>query len=125
MFTYPDGLNLIWGDDRLLQIVISNLLSNSIKYSEVGSEIIIDISQDTDRCTLQISDHGIGISEEDQKHLFEAYYRADNTGNVKGIGLGLKIVKDFVELHGGEISVSSELDKGTTFMICLPIRGVE
>ena len=64
----------------------------------------------------------IGISEEEQQHLFDAFRRGANVGDIEGVGLGLSIVKQFVELHGGTISVESEVNKGTTFTVILPIR---
>jgi signal transduction histidine kinase len=70
--------------------------------------------------TIGVTDEGIGIPEDDQKRLFDAFHRAGNVGTIEGTGLGLAIVKQVVELHGGTVSFSSELNKGTTFTIKLP-----
>ena len=71
---------------------------------------------------LSVKDEGIGISEEDQRHLFDEFYRGLNVTKIEGTGLGLSIVKQFVELHDGAINVESEVNKGTTFTIILPLR---
>lgn len=122
IYTYQEGLEPLWADSRLLRIIMSNLLSNAAKYSPKGSEIRIDLGKENHEQILSIADQGIGMSEEEQAHLFEAYYRADDTGYTKGIGLGLKIAKEFVELHGGRIEVKSEANKGTQFSIILPVK---
>jgi two-component system sensor histidine kinase/response regulator len=108
-------------DPKLLQHVFSNLLSNAIKYSPSGGTVAFILTRDEDNITVQITDQGIGIPEEAQARLFEAYHRAENVGDIRGTGLGLSIVKQFVELHGGTIQVQSEVNKGSTFTVVLPI----
>lgn len=120
IFTYEQGLGDLIVDEKLLRIILSNLLSNAIKYSPKGKVICLDVLRQDETCAFRVSDEGIGISLEDQVHLFEAYHRASNVDNVKGIGLGLKIVKDFVELHHGRIEVESIIGEGTIFTIFLP-----
>jgi signal transduction histidine kinase len=71
---------------------------------------------------ITVSDQGIGISREDQKHLFERFFRGSNAGNIQGTGLGLNIVAGYVQLLGGTISCNSELNKGTTFTTVIPIH---
>jgi two-component system, OmpR family, phosphate regulon sensor histidine kinase PhoR len=102
--------------------MINNLLSNAVKYSERPPEITIEGFTSNDSATISITDNGIGISRNDQKHIFDKFYRA-STGNIhkfKGLGLGLYYVKKIAEAHGGDVSVSSRPGKGSTFTITLP-----
>ncbi|MTJ13381.1 hybrid sensor histidine kinase/response regulator [Anabaena sp. UHCC 0187] len=107
-------------DSTLLQRILINLLSNSIKYSPPGSEIYFDLECHNQIATFRIQDQGIGIPLENQSKLFEAFYRCSNVGNIKGTGLGLAIVKKCVEVHEGTISLVSKEKLGTTFIISLP-----
>lgn len=102
-------------DAHLLKSSIINLISNAIKYS--GEDTFIEFTTEiTDtECTIVIRDNGIGIPEEDQKNLFEPFFRAHNTGNIPGTGLGLNIVKRYVALMGGELEYWSAIHKGTSF----------
>lgn len=121
IFESSDQIDEIHGDRLLLGYILRNLLSNAIKYSPEGGEIALRLTSDRRDITLVIQDEGIGIPPEDQVRLFEPYHRASNVGTIRGTGLGLKIVKDCVELHGGRIEVTSELNQGTTFTLTLPI----
>jgi signal transduction histidine kinase len=109
-----------FSDKKLLKNVLINLLSNAIKFSPEGSLISVDCSVKNDRALIQVSDKGIGISEEDMEHLFSSFYRAKNAVNIQGTGMGLHIVKRYLDLLGGSVDVKSELNKGTTFYITLP-----
>jgi signal transduction histidine kinase len=108
-------------DPKLLRHILSNLLSNAIKYSPAGSTVYFELVRNNENLLFCIRDEGIGISEEEQQHLFDAFRRGANVGDIEGIGLGLSIVKQFVELHDGTISVESEVNKGTTFTVTIPI----
>lgn len=110
----------IWLDPSLLRKIVVNLLSNAIKYSAEGSLIRIQSYSDDTQITLVVNDQGIGISPDDQAHLFEQFYRAKNAVNIPGTGLGLHIVAKYVELMQGTISLRSELNKGTTITLTLP-----
>ena len=102
---------------------IQNLLENAVKYNENEPKIYIDTSNEADLFILSIRDNGIGISSEDQKYIFNKFYRV-STGdrhNIKGFGLGLSYVKQIIEAHGGSIKVKSQLGKGSVFNIALPI----
>ncbi|MBK7212950.1 MAG: PAS domain S-box protein [Bacteroidales bacterium] len=110
----------IHADRRLLIQVINNLVSNAIKYSSLEPEITVKLIIHENKLELVVADNGIGIPEMDQKHLFEPFFRATNTGKTLGSGLGLNIVKESVAIHGGQISFESKPGKGTTFKIRFP-----
>jgi len=107
-------------DETLLQHILLNLLSNAVKYSPVGGAITLNITRQDNTVLIQISDTGIGIPADDQKRLFEPFHRARNTKDIQGTGLGLTIVKNSVEIHGGTIDVASREGVGTTFTVRLP-----
>ncbi|MGE7835350.1 sensor histidine kinase [Viridibacillus arvi] len=108
-----DQLNQVW----------TNLLGNSIKFSKDGGVINVNIEQDNKNVMVRISDTGIGISHADQKRIFERFFKADRSHSRKygGSGMGLAIVKQIVSLHQGDIRVESELGRGTTIIVTLPI----
>lgn len=109
-------------DSRLVKQIVDNLLSNATKYSPVGSEILVTLSESHHTLQLTVRDHGIGIPEGDQPKLFKAFQRGSNVENIKGTGLGLAIVRHAVDLHNGEIRLESRPDLGTTFTIMLPVH---
>ncbi|HEY9693870.1 MAG TPA: ATP-binding protein [Oculatellaceae cyanobacterium] len=109
-------------DENLLRQIFSNLLANAIKYSPSDSAVQFKLTCENDYAIFQIQDSGIGIPLKDQKLLFDPFHRAENVGNIPGTGLGLTIVKNSCSLHGGSISVDSEVGKGTTFTVILPLR---
>lgn len=108
-------------DRSLLDRVLTNLLSNACKYSANESGIDFTVYADSSELTFTISDRGIGIPTKDLPHLFDSFYRAGNSQKHQGTGLGLAIAKDYVELHQGNISVTSELEVGTTFIVTIPV----
>ena len=108
-------------DRNLLKNIIINLLTNAIKFSPEGSEITLHAAFEKEMFTLSVTDRGIGISELDQRHLFERFFRAENASTIQGTGLGLHIVKKYVELLSGTIRVKSELGKGTRIEIRIPV----
>lgn len=110
----------IWTDPSLLRKVLVNLLSNAIKYSGPGSVVRVQATCTNGQFTLAVADQGIGISPEDQTHLFERFFRARNVTNIAGTGLGLHIVGRYVDLLGGSVALDSELNHGTTVRITLP-----
>jgi signal transduction histidine kinase len=107
-------------DEKLLRHILTNLLSNAIKYSPVETTIRFELDWQEEKAIFYVQDQGIGIPLEDQDLLFQSFYRAHNAENISGTGLGLAIVKNSIELHGGSISVSSDLGVGTTFTVVLP-----
>jgi len=108
-------------DENLLRRILTNLISNAIKYSPEAGEVIVQLSCQEKLATFRIQDRGIGIPLDDQRHLFTPFYRAANVRQIKGTGLGLLIVKRCVDLHGGKISVESQVGLGTTFTVMLPV----
>jgi two-component system, OmpR family, phosphate regulon sensor histidine kinase PhoR len=121
-FTFNTKTALI--DETQLTVALHNLLINAVKYNTEEPEIIFEVSCD-DRLRISVTDNGIGIGKEDQKHIFDKFYRV-STGNVhkvKGLGLGLFYVKQIIDAHGGNIDVSSRPGKGSTFNIILPVHG--
>jgi len=103
--------------------LINNLLSNAVKYSDKDPVIEIEGSNEDNNVCIKVADNGIGISKNDQKHVFDKFYRA-STGNIhkyKGLGLGLYYVKKIAEAHGGDVSVSSKPGKGSIFTVTIPI----
>lgn len=109
-------------DPALLRNVILNLLSNAIKFSPENGLIIITSATQDKEITIIVKDSGIGISKDDQEHLFERFFRGTNASNIQGTGLGLHIVSKYIELMDGQISYTSELEKGTEFIIKFTIR---
>lgn len=108
-------------DERLLRHILSNLLSNALKYSPVESPVTMLLTERQGHALIEVGDQGIGIPLQDQARLFESFHRASNVGNRPGTGLGLAIVKKAVELHGGTISIDSEVGKGTRIKVLLPL----
>lgn len=108
-------------DEKLIWHLLNNLLSNAIKYSPEGGHVSLTLSCENGQISFQVKDRGIGISAEDQKMLFAPFHRASNVGKIPGTGLGLAIVKRSVDLHNGQIKVNSELGRGTTFTVTLPM----
>lgn len=107
-------------DEKLLRQILTNLLSNALKFSPSGKPVFLRLSSKDQEVIFEVQDQGIGIPLEDQKRLFELFHRAKNARNISGTGLGLAIVQKSVELHGGRIMVSSEVGAGTTFRVMIP-----
>lgn len=106
-------------DPKMLHSILKNLLLNALKYSPQGGKIHLALNCHPGEATFQISDQGIGIPISDQPQIFEAFYRGKNVGNIAGTGLGLTVVKKCVDLHGGQITVTSEFGVGTTFTVTI------
>jgi len=119
---YPDHIDEIslLQDEKIIELTLSNLIHNAIKYSSENSVIAIKVSQDLDITTLEIIDDGIGIPKIDQKNIFNRYFRAENALLTEGTGIGLNISKTHIENLGGSINFESEENKGTTFTISIP-----
>jgi PAS domain S-box-containing protein len=120
IFRYKTEKNNFILDRKLIRFILLNLLSNAFKYSPDGGDIVLEISTDENNLKFRIEDSGIGIPEEDRKHLFEPFHRGNNVNAIPGTGLGLSIVKKSVEIHSGQIKYNSVLGQGTNFTITIP-----
>jgi signal transduction histidine kinase len=107
-------------DKKLLKNILFNLISNAIKFSPEGGIIDVKSSIEDSKFKISVQDHGIGISKEDQKHLFERFFRGHNATHIQGTGLGLSIIAKYAELMNGTIDFESQENKGTTFTIIIP-----
>ena len=112
-------------DEGRLQEIVYNLLDNAVKYSKRGGTITVQARIEGDEVHLSVTDEGIGIRESDVPRIFERFYRADKARSreLGGTGLGLSIVKHIVQLHGGRVGAASELGRGTTVSVFLPVQG--
>jgi len=114
-----------YSDKKLLKNILINLLTNAIKFSNEGSPIIINSRMQEKTATISVSDSGIGISPADQEHLFSSFFRGKNATNIQGTGLGLHIVKRYLDLLGGNIFIQSQLEKGTEISFTIPVNHIE
>jgi signal transduction histidine kinase len=108
-------------DANLLYSILNNLLENAIKYSAPEQHVLLSTQIEADVVIFQVQDQGIGILAEEQQKIFDLFYRGQNAGAIAGTGLGLAVVKKCVELHQGTISIYSEVEKGTTFTVEIPL----
>jgi PAS domain S-box-containing protein len=120
IYTHTGGKSMVHLDSKMLKNCIINLISNAIKYSGEKTVIEFETSADDRLFKVVVRDNGIGIPETEQKHLFEAFFRAHNTGSIPGTGLGLNIVARYVKLMHGHIEFKSEVNKGTCFELTFP-----
>lgn len=114
------GEKEVFLDKRLLKNILINLISNATKYSPADSEVELYAEITEPYVSISVRDYGIGIPEEEQIHLFERFYRANNATNIQGTGLGLNIVQKYVTLMGGKVEFESRLNEGTTFILTFP-----
>lgn len=121
---YPDDIDeyVISQDEKVLELILSNLINNAIKYSPPNSTINLEFIVSDKHLTFKVIDEGIGIPKKDQKHIFERYFRAENALLDQGTGIGLNIVKGHIENLGGNITFTSKENKGSTFMVDLPLK---
>ncbi|MEP6685600.1 MAG: ATP-binding protein [Verrucomicrobiota bacterium] len=118
------NLPLLHADESRLQEIIYNLLDNAVKYSRAGGSITVQATVIGDQVRLSVTDEGVGVSARDLPRIFERFYRADKARSreLGGTGLGLSIVKHIAQLHGGSVEAESELGRGTTISVFLPIQ---
>lgn len=112
-----------WPQADELGTVVDNLLGNAVKYTRPGGEVTVSIGSDDQGAYLDCADTGLGISEADQVHLFSAFHRSTNPEalSLPGSGLGLAISRRIVQLHGGQVTVRSDLGRGSCFRVRLPL----
>ncbi len=114
---------MVEADQHRLGQVVTNLLTNAIKYSPEGGEITVRVAPHREEARISVVDHGVGISRDALPHLFNRFYRVSGgTGRVPGLGLGLYISRRIVEAHGGHIDVESTPGYGSTFTVALPMQ---
>ena len=126
--TYDEAVTILMADERRLKQILVNLLSNAVKFTPEGGRIGLEVLGDSERQTVDfvVWDTGIGIAPEHMKHLFQPFVQLDSSlsRQYTGTGLGLALVRRMAEMHGGGISVESEVDKGSRFTISLPLHGL-
>ena len=110
----------IYMNISLMAIAIKNLINNAMKYSENQSFVKLRLWEKDNLAIFEIEDHGCGMDEETQKHIYDRFYRADKSRNTPGFGLGLSLVQKITELHKGSISVKSKVNEGSVFTLSLP-----
>jgi signal transduction histidine kinase len=110
-------------DEESLRQVLSNLLSNAVKFSTPKTNIDVEFKQKTDTVLWSIKDEGMGIDDEDMPYIFDLFYRSEKTesSTIQGVGLGLSIVNKLIEIMRGEVWFETEIGKGTTFFVEIPI----
>ena len=120
-----DSDAVVSGDPDLLVRLFGNLVNNAVKYSRTDGRVDLSLERTGDEVVFTCTDDGVGISAEDQQHLFTEFFRSTNPDALArpGTGLGLAIVARIVTRHGGRIDVDSELGRGTTFRVMLPVAG--
>lgn len=120
-----EGLGHFMTDKRMMKNILLNLLSNAIKFSGEGKKIKVCSDNLEHRLSIKVQDEGMGIPAEDIPHLFATFFRGKNVSNIQGTGLGLPIIKRYLDLLKGDIKVESELEKGTTFYVEMTRLGPE
>jgi len=118
----PDHMSMITGDSKRIQHTIYNLLSNAVKFTHTGGIVTLGVQLREEDYTIFVRDSGVGIRPEEVEKVFEKFFTGSNVPNGQGAGLGLSLVKSFVELHGGEVSIDSTLEVGTTVNCRLPLH---
>lgn len=115
------GNETVFLDKKLIKNILFNLISNAIKFSPNGGTIEVNVNISDQVVKISVKDNGIGIPVEDQKHLFERFFRGNNVTHIQGTGLGLNIVLKYAELMNGSLDFQSEENKGSTFVVSIPI----
>jgi len=123
IFDRPQNIPLVFADQFKIRQVVQNLLDNAIRYTQNKGEVKINIESQNNRVYLEIQDNGVGIPKDDQKHIFQRFFRADNAMKyqTQGSGLGLYIAKSIIDKSGGKIGFTSRQDQGSTFWFTIPI----
>jgi signal transduction histidine kinase len=128
----PDETGYILADYKKAYQAILNVLSNAYKYSANGGEVSIKLVKGTCpnntsfSCVgIRVSDHGIGMTPEQQARVFERFYRADTSGRITGTGLGMSIVQEIIQLHGGQVTLESVFGKGTSVTLWFPATSAQ
>lgn len=110
------------GDINLISIAVLNLVTNAVKFSKEHGIVEVETGKENDMVYVRVRDYGKGIAKEEQEHIFERFYKVDKSRNSEGFGLGLALTKKIAEVHGGDVTVFSEPEKGSTFQLLLPVK---
>ena len=123
-FVPPSNPVVVFGDPEELGRVIDNIVDNAVKYTPEDGAVVVTMTVEEDRVSVDVTDTGIGISAADQRNVFSAFHRSTNPNalSIPGTGLGLPIAQRIAESHGGTLELTSELGKGSTFRFTLPLR---
>jgi signal transduction histidine kinase len=116
-----DAPLMVDGDAELLRLIFSNLVNNAIKYSPNWQRVALYAGLDAGRVRVAVRDWGVGIPEAEQERLFTRFFRASTSQGIPGSGIGLSLVRELVQMHGGEISVQSSEGNGSVFTVLLPL----
>lgn len=121
---FPAGLPPVLGDEKLLRRMLEMLVSNAVKFSPKGGEVLLKAFMEPGRITIMVKDQGIGIPAAELEHIFELFYRVDNTDHrlFGGTGLGLALVKEIARGHGGTVWADSSIGEGSTFYVSIPVH---
>ncbi|MGE5610528.1 MAG: sensor histidine kinase, partial [Bacillota bacterium] len=121
-FNLPPKLPVIHADRDRLILAIHNLIGNALKYTPNGGQVTVGVRAEANQLLVDVSDTGIGIDEQEQQLVFDKFYRSKDprVGKITGSGLGLALAREVVRLHGGDITLKSELNKGSTFTVAIP-----
>lgn len=117
----------VMGEERYLHRVVDNLVNNALKFTPAGGVVTVQLFKENGRVILQVSDDGIGIPAEKQARVFERFYQVDGSARRRygGAGLGLALVKEVVEAHGGQVTLESELERGSSFRVAIPVEATD
>jgi signal transduction histidine kinase len=121
-FELPPKLPAMNGDCDKIVLALHNLIGNAVKYTPAGGRVVVRVVIDARQLMVEVADTGIGVSADETELIFEKFYRAKDkrVSEITGTGLGLSLAREVVRLHGGDISVRSELNKGSTFTLTVP-----
>lgn len=121
-FDLPPKFPVIRGDRDKIVLALHNIVANALKYTPAGGEIVVKFTEEAAAVTIEVTDNGIGIKEDEAELVFEKFYRAKDrrVAAITGTGLGLALARQVIRLHGGDITLKSQLDKGSTFTIVIP-----
>ncbi|MGB1031478.1 MAG: sensor histidine kinase, partial [Flavobacteriales bacterium] len=121
-YSHEGASSSVFLDPQLTRNIMVNLLSNAVKYSSEGQAIELSTNLQNNTLIIEVADLGMGIPVEEQEHLFQRFFRAKNATNIQGTGLGLNIIKKYIDLMDGVISFTSAENQGTTFKVTLPAQ---
>ena len=119
-----DGDGVLTGSDTLIYRLLFNLTENAVKYNRTGGSVRVSVMKEARNIMIRVSDTGRGVPEEYRSNIFQPFFRVDKSRSREygGVGLGLSLVWEIADLHGGEVWVEDSSDRGTTFAVCLPAR---